>query len=224
MPYLPVSCETQEGRRLAMARHRGRPATRIPRGIPVRVIEADITITPAAGPPRTEYHRLIATLHDTRKAPALAIAQAYATRWQSETGYRELNTFLRARQPVLRSATPDGVTQEIWALLTAHQITQATRTDAAARHQAASPPPDPGRTSYTVTLRAITRQITRGARTRQPRHAAAAEILAGLLPARRPRSYPRGRKSSNARRAAINASPPGPVTYTITIRKPAPDP
>ena len=219
--YLSVIPEPQEGRRRAMARHRGRPAASVPRGIPVRVIEADITITPAAGPPRTEYYRLIATLYDTKRAPALAIARAYAERWQSETGYRELKTFLRGRQPVLRSASPDGITQEIWALLTAHQIIQATRAEATTRHQAAHPSLDPGRTSYTVTLRAITRQITRGARTRQPLHTATAEILHDLLPDRRPRSYPRGRKSSNARRAAIKASPPGPVTYTITIRPPA---
>src|SRR4029077_8875648 len=49
--YLSVIPETREGRRLAMARHRGRPAARVPRGIPVRVIEADITITPASGRP-----------------------------------------------------------------------------------------------------------------------------------------------------------------------------
>ncbi len=190
--YLSVIPEPQEGRRRAMARHRGRPAASVPRGIPVRVIEADITITPAAGPPRTEYYRLIATLYDTKRAPALAIARAYAERWQSETGYRELKTFLRGRQPVLRSASPDGITQEIWALLTAHQIIQATRAEATTRHQAAHPSLDPGRTSYTVTLRAITRQITRGARTRQPLHTATAEILHDLLPDRRPRSYPRG--------------------------------
>jgi len=222
--YLSVIPETQEGRRLAMARHRGRPAGRVPRGIPVRVIEADITITPAAGPPRTGYYRLITTLHDTARAPALAIARTYAMRWHSETGYRELKTYLRNRQPVLRSATPDGVTQEIWALLTAHQIIQLTRAGTATRTRAASPPPDPGRFSYTVALRAITRQITRGTRTRHHQHTAATEILADLLPARPPRSYPRGRKSSNARRAAIKASPPGPITCTITIRQPSTDP
>ena len=217
--YLSVIPETREGRRHAMARHRGRPLTRVPHGIPVRVIEADITITPAAGPPRTEHYRLIATLYDTRKAPAAAIARTYAMRWHIETSYRELKTCLRDRHPVLRSATPDTITQEIWALLIAHQIIQVTRTGAC--RQAGQ---DPGRGSYTVTLRAITRQITRGTPTRHPRQAAATEILTGLLPARGPRSYPRGRKSSNARRAAIKETPPGPITCTITIRPPSPSP
>jgi hypothetical protein len=220
--YLSVIPETQEGRRRAMARHRSRPMALVPHGIPVRVIEADITITPAAGPPRTEYYRLAATLYDTRTAPALAIARTYAMRWHIETGYRELKTYLRDRHPVLRSTAPDGVTQEIWALLTAHQIIQATRADAATRHHA--PPLAAGQTSYTVTLRAITRQITRSTRTRQPLRTAAAEILADLLPDRCSRSYPRGRKSSNARKEAAKTTPPGPITCTITIRQPAADP
>jgi hypothetical protein len=218
--YLSVIPHTREGRRHAMARHRGRPLTTIPHGIPVRVIEADITITPAAGPPRTEYYRLIATLFDTHRAPAGAIARTYAMRWHIETGYRELKTYLRDRHPVLRSAAPETITQEIWALLIAHQIIQATRTDASNRQPAL----DPGRVSYTVTLRAITRQITHGTPTRRPRHAAATEILTDLLPARSTRSYPRGRKSTNARRAAIEQTPPGPITCTITIRQPPPDP
>lgn len=222
--YLSVICEPQDGRRRAMARHRGRPLTTVPRGIPVRVIEADITIQPAAGPPRTEFYRLIATLYDTRQAPALQIARTYARRWEIEGGYRELKTFLRRRQPVLRSAAPAGVTQEIYALLTAHQLIQATRADATARHQAAHPhdtPLDPGRVSYTATLHAITRQLTHGPPGRpRSRRTLLTEILHDLLPSRRQRSYPRGHKSSNARKKAAQASPPGPVTYTITIRRP----
>lgn len=224
--YLSVITEPHDGRRRAMARHRGRPLATVPRGIPVRVIEADITIQPAAGPPRTEFYRLIATLYNTRQAPALQIARTYARRWEIEGCYRELKTFLRARQPVLRSAAPDGITQEIYALLTAHQLIQATRAEAAASHHTArrrSAPLDPGRVSYTVTLHAITRQITHGTPGRPRSHRTLIrEILDDLLPPRRPRSYPRGHTGSNARKAAIQASPPGPVTYTITIRQPPP--
>jgi hypothetical protein len=157
--YLSVITEPQDGRRRAMARHRGRPVPIVPQGIPVRVVEADITIQPADGPPRTESYRLIATLYDTRQAPALEIARTYARRWEIESGFRELKACLR-RQPVLRSATPDGITQEIYALLIAHQLIQATRADAAAGPRS---PLDPARISYTVTLRAIARQITSGA-------------------------------------------------------------
>jgi hypothetical protein len=216
--YLSVIPEPRDGRRRANARHRGRPLDTVPHGIPVRVIEADITITPAAGPPRTEFYRLVATLHNTRQAPALQIARTYARRWDIETGYAELKTYLRARQPVLRSAAPDGITQEIYALLTAHQLIQATRIQAAASHRGT--PLDPGRISYTVTLRAITRQITSGTPGRPRSHRTMLrEILTSLLPPRPQRSYPRGHASSSARNAAIQACPPGPVTYTITIRQ-----
>jgi hypothetical protein len=226
--YLSVITEPQDGKRRAMARHRGRPLATVPQGIPVRVIEADITIASADGPPRTEFYRLIATLYNTRQAPALQIARTYARRWEIEGSYRELKTFLRGRQPVLRSAAPDGITQEIYALLTAHQLVQATRAEAAASRQATrlrGTPLDPARVSYTVTLHAITRQITHGTPGRpRSRRTLLGEILDDLLPVRRQRSYPRGHKSSNARKAAIKTSPPGPVTCTITIRQPSPDP
>jgi hypothetical protein len=215
--YLSVITEPHDGKRRAMARHRGRPMPSVPQGIPVRVVEADITIQPAGGPPRTESYRLIATLYDTRQAPALEIARAYARRWEAEGSYRELKAYLR-RQPVLRSATPDGITQEIYALLIAHQLIQATRADAAA---SAPSPLDPARISYTVTLRAIARQITSRTPGRpRSRRALLAEILGDLLPERPHRSYPRGPKTTY-RRTAAQETPPGPVTYTITIRQPA---
>lgn len=216
--YLSVITEPRDGKRRAMARHRGRPVPAVPQGIPVRVIEADITIQPASGPPRTEFYRLIATLYDTSQAPALEIARTYARRWEVESGYRELKAYLR-RKPVLRSATPDGITQEIYALLIAHQLIQATRADAAA-----SPPSplDPARISYTVTLRAIARQITGGTPGRPgSRRTLLAEILRDLLPERPHRSYPRGNKSASPRSQPLQA-PPGPVTYTITIRQLSP--
>lgn len=213
--YLSVITEPRDGKRRAMARHRGRPSPAVPQGIPVRVVEADVTVRPAGGPPRTEYYRLIATLYDTRKAPALEIARTYARRWEIETSYRELKASLR-RQPVLRSAAPDGITQEIYALLIAHQLIQATRADAAASPRS---PLDPARISYTVTLRALTRQITAGTPGRpRSRRALLTEILSDLLPERPRRSYPRG----GLRKKAPQESPSGPVTHTITIRQPPP--
>ena len=220
--YQSVIPEPREGRRCAMARHRGKPITRLPRGIPVRVVEAQITLAPAHGRPRTESYRLLTTL-DAATAPAQAIARTYAERWESETGYRELKAFLRNGQHVLRSKTPQGIEQEIYALLTTHQVIQSVRADAA-RH-AGGHPADPDRISYTITLRALTRRITQrptATPTTQatPRLSAIHEILTSQLPARRHRSYPRGLKNRNARRQAIQATPPGTMTYTITIRKP----
>jgi hypothetical protein len=78
------------GRRAAVARCRGRPLPGPPAGLPVRLIEADITITPAGGEPRTERIRLITTLADWQAAPAAALAACYAQRWEIEMVFTQL--------------------------------------------------------------------------------------------------------------------------------------
>jgi Insertion element 4 transposase N-terminal/Transposase DDE domain len=118
-------------------------------GIPVRVIVAEITITPAGGPPRTERYRLITTVADTAAAPAAQIAACYAQRWEIENSYREIKVFTRGAGRALRSQHPAGIAQETWALLCACQLTCAHRA-----HAAAASGQDPDRISYTVTLRA----------------------------------------------------------------------
>ena len=77
-------------------------------GIDVRLIEADITATRSDGTTRTEHYRLITTITDHQQAPAAALAALYAQRWESETGYRELKTFLHGPRRVLRSRDPAG--------------------------------------------------------------------------------------------------------------------
>jgi len=191
------------------------PDTGLVAGLPVRVIEADITATPATGTPRTTRYRLITTLLDPATAPAIQITALYAERWEAETGYRELKTFLRGTRRVLRSQRPDGIRQEIYALLCTHQLIQATRATAA--HAAGL---DPDRISYTVTLRALRRHLTRPRPASTPR-AVLREILSQLLPLhRRQRSYPRAIGSSTAKRRALRATVTNPVTYTITITPP----
>jgi hypothetical protein len=186
------------------------PRTILP-GIPVRVIEASITITPAGQPPRTQRCRLITTLPDPAAAPAAQIAACYAQRWEIENGYREAKVFTRGPRRVLRSQTPAGVAQEIWALLCACQLTHTARAAAAAAGGH-----DPDRISYTVTLRAIRRALT----TTTPPGSIAAEALTALLPPRRRRSYPRHTHTSTATRRAARASLTGAATYKITIVAP----
>jgi hypothetical protein len=185
----------------------------VTQGIPIRLIEARITITPSHGPPRTEDYRLITTILDHAAAPAAAIAALYAQRWESETGYRELKTFLRGPRRVLRSRHPDGIEQETWALLCACQLIHATRTAAAATTSH-----DPDRISYTVTLRALRRQITTGPAATPD--TTLTEILSQLLPAsRRHRSYPRLTHSSTANRRQARTTG-NRITCTITITPP----
>jgi hypothetical protein len=215
--YLSVLADPAASRRRharnAARRRRGSPLppdTVTHEGIAVRVIEAMITVSPADGPPRKVRCRLITTLLDPVLAPALEVAACYAQRWEIETGYREVKVFLRGPGRVLRSRDPDGVRQEIWALLCAAQLTYAARARTAARDGH-----DPDRVSFTVTLRAIRRAAA--ATRRRP---SAAEILSQLLPARRPRSYPRDMKASTAARRTTRASLAGPITHTITIQAP----
>jgi hypothetical protein len=190
-------------------------------GIPVRVIEAQVTACPAGGPPRTSTLRLVTTLASPRAAPAARLAALYAQRWESETGYRELKCFLAGPGRVLRSRDPAGIRQEIWALLCACQLIQATRA-AAARAGAGL---DPDRISYTVTLRALRRQITAGRPGRPGIRAATSEILSQLLPAtRRQRSYPRDTRTSTAKRRQARTSLTGTITYKTTITSPSQSP
>ncbi len=213
---LSVLAEPAAGRAHACARWAGRPKPGPPPGIAVRVIEATMTITPAGGQPRTGRYRLITTLLDPAQAPARDIAALYAQRWEAETGYRELKTFHHGPGRVLRSRDPSGTAQEIWALLCAHQLTQAARAQAA---QSASL--DPDRISYTITLRAIRRAIT--STTASP-NAIRDEALATLLPPRRHRSYPRLTPASTAQRRTARTTHTGAITCTITISTPAPGP
>lgn len=183
-------------------------------GIPIRVIEADITATPARGQPRTERYRLITTILDPAQAPATQIAATYAQRWEAETGYQDLKTFLRGPGRVLRSTTPAGVEQETWALLCACQLIHTTRAAVASHTR---PPLDPDRISFTITLRATRRRITTGT----PQRTATTEILTQLLPRhRRPRSYPRNVTATTNCRRKLAAATAGPTTYTITIAPP----
>jgi transposase IS4-like protein/DDE family transposase len=217
LEYLPdgsavsVLAEPASGRRHAYARRHGRPLAGPPAGLPVRLIEAGITITPTAGQPRTERCRLITTVLDHRQAPAQAVAACYAQRWEIETSYREIKTSTLAAHHPLRSKDPAGIAQEIWALLCACQLTHTARAAAAAAGGH-----DPDRISYTVTLRALRRAIT----TTQPPHAIETEALTQLLPARRRRSYPRLMHTSTTSRRAARASLTGTITYKITITGP----
>ena len=178
-------------------------------GIPIRVIEAEITARPAGGPPRTGRYRLITTIGDPAEAPAAQLAALYAQRWEAETGFRELKAFLRGPRRVLRSKDPAGVEQETWALLCAHQLITATRASAAAAAGL-----DPDRISYTVTLREIRRDITTAPRPSDM----ISEILTQPLPPRRHRTYPRETSASTATRRTARATWAGPITYKITIR------
>ena len=159
-------------------------------GVPVRVIDAQITITTTAGR-RTGAYRLITTLCDHRRYPAGGLVCLYHERWEIETAYLEMkSTILGGR--VLRARTPTGLTQEIYALLITYQLLRTAMADATAT----VPGTDPDRASFTIAWQTARDQLTQAARVIAGtvidlagtigRH-----VLAHLLPTRRLRASPR---------------------------------
>jgi hypothetical protein len=193
---------------------------------PVRVIEAEVTITTPTGA-RTGSYRLVTTLLDAERYPALDLVTLYHQRWEIETAYLEIkSTILGGR--VLRARTPAGITQEVYALLVTYQILRNAMTDATDSR----PGTDPDRASFTIALNAARDQLTLAAGVitdtvidlvgQIGRH-----ILANLLPKRRTRLGPRAVK-----RALSKYPPTGPTTdrtthkatINITITTPPPKP
>ncbi len=67
----------------------------------------------------TETFALITTRLDPGQAPARELAELYHARWEIETALGAFKTGMKGAGIVLRSKTPDGAEQEIWALLCA---------------------------------------------------------------------------------------------------------
>ena len=159
-------------------------------GIPVRVIDAGITITTSAGR-ATGHYRLVSTLTDPARYPAGELVTLYHERWEIETAYLELKSTIPGGR-VLRARTPDGVDQEVWALLVTYQALRTAMTDAAGT----VPGTDPDRASFTVALNAARDQVILAAGViAGPATDLAGKIgrlvLASLMPSRRPRTSPR---------------------------------
>ena len=77
-------------------------------GLTVRVIDAQVTVTLAAGIRFTARYRLATTLTDHRRYPAPALLRLYHERWEHEIAYLALrHTLLDGR--VLRSGDPAGL-------------------------------------------------------------------------------------------------------------------
>jgi transposase IS4-like protein/DDE family transposase len=200
------------GQRLARRGLRARQAL----GMPIRVVEYAVTVVPEIGQARTESYRLITTLLDPATAPAGQIARTYAERWESETGYADLKTYLRGRQQILRSKDPGGVAQELYALLIVYQLVQLARIRAAGTRPGHEPL-DPDKISFTVVLRALIRSIGEPS-SRWLFRDVLDEIWGQPLLTRRPRSKPRERKGTAAFAKACQQHPPSTVTYKLTMR------
>jgi hypothetical protein len=166
--------------------------------LPVRVIHARISITTTRGTHTGDY-RLITTLLDDRRYPAADLAQLYHQRWEIETAYLELkSTILGGR--VLRARTPDGIDQEIYALLVVYQALRTAMVDATDSR----PGLDPDRASFTIALNAARDQIVQATGVITETiidlvGVIGTHVLAHLLPERRIRTKARMINRSNSK-------------------------
>lgn len=155
----------------------------------VRVIEYRITDSRLGEP--EQVYRLATTWLNPATAPALDLIECYHERWEVEVVLDEIKTHQRLQQPVLRSRTPDGVRQEVYALLLAHYAVRALMHQAACQAEV-----DPDRLSFTDALFVLsetTRELAQVERLQQEplRQEMCSRLTAHLLPPRRLRANPR---------------------------------
>jgi len=121
-------------------------------GIDVRVIRYRLDDPQRVG--HGEEHVLITTLLGAALYPALELVLLYHERWEIELVYDEQKTHQdprRATKPAhLRSETPLGVLQEVYALSLGHFVVRAMMAQAAATEQL-----DPDRLSFTGCLQIL---------------------------------------------------------------------
>ncbi len=119
------------------------------RRVPVRVIEFYLRV----GRQRRHY-RVITTLLDPRKAPALELANLYGRRWDIETALAELKTSLKGAGVLLRSQKPELVEQDFYGFLLAHFGIRSIMEEAARKQGIA-----PTELSFVHALNALVRRL-----------------------------------------------------------------
>jgi hypothetical protein len=149
---LPVDQVLADGSwrsRLDAGGHRRRD----PRG-PVTVRVLDYIIDDPGRPGHRQRYRLVTSMLDPTHAPAVELAALYHQRWELEGALDELKTHQRGPRAILRSKTPEGVQQEVYAHLLVHYAIRALM------HQAAlDADTDPDRLSFVRSLRIVRRQL-----------------------------------------------------------------
>lgn len=121
-------------------------------GIVVRVIRYMLDDAQRTGD--GEKHILLTTLLDPIEHPATELVVLYHERWEQELGNDEQKTHLAPRQSGkeahVRSETPAGVVQELYALSLGHYVIRAMMADAAASAKV-----DVDRLSFVACLRIL---------------------------------------------------------------------
>ena len=104
------------------------------KGIVVRVIKYTLDDPQRVG--HGEEHTLLTTLLDAAEHPAMELILLYHERWEEELTFDEQKTHHDPVRPGkathLRSETPQGIVQEVYALSLGHYVTRALMAQAAA--------------------------------------------------------------------------------------------
>jgi hypothetical protein len=163
----------------------------------VRVI--DYTIDDPARPGHAQHHRLMTTLLEPTRYPALDLIVLYHERWEVEITLDEVKVHQRLLPRPLRSLKPIGVIQELYALLIAHFVVRFIMHEAGLAYDL-----DPDRLSFVESLRLIRAAIHEFQLVDPAHHdrlwqRLLHDIARHPLPPRRPRTNPRvvKRKMSN---------------------------
>jgi hypothetical protein len=177
--------------------HPSDPKRRNKERLLVRVI--DYTIDDPSRPGHGQHHRLITTLLDPVRYPALDLIVLYHERWEVEITLDEVKVHQRLLPRPLRSLKPVGVIQELYALLLAHFVVRFIMHEAGLAHDL-----DPDRLSFVESLRLIRAAIPEFQLVDPTYHdrlwqRLLRDIARQPLPPRRPRTHPRvvKRKMSN---------------------------
>lgn len=184
-------------------------------GIAVRVIRYTLDDPQRVG--RGEAHALLTTLLDAHAYPATELILLYHERWEQELVLDEQKTHQAPRQPgkeaQVRSETPAGVVQELYALSLGHYVTRALMAEAAAGTGL-----DPDRLSFVSCLRILRLRLRECAGCNARAFRAWYEDLLWemgqeRLPARRNRINPRvvKRKMSKFKKKRVHHRPVPPL-------------
>jgi len=162
-------------------------------GIVVRVLRYTLDDPQRVG--HGDRHTLLTTLLDAQAHPATELVVGYHERWEHELVYDEQKTHQAPRQAgkeaQVRSETPAGVVQELYALSLGHYVTRALMAEAAAGAGL-----DPDRLSFVGCLRILRLRLPecpagRGEDYQEWQARLLAELAQERLPARANRLNPR---------------------------------
>ena len=144
---LPVLKRFDDGSYLSRVYRNPSDRRRDRNGIDVRVIEYELDDPARVG--CGQLHRLVTSLVDSKAHPAEELIMLYHQRWEEELALDELKTHLLERD-VLRSQRPEGVRQEIYAILISHFIIRKIAFDASRKTGV-----EPTRISFTGTFKIL---------------------------------------------------------------------